>query len=46
VPRTTAWARADTIRQFGDPLVPGAIIGGVVVAGLDEARIRPLCRQT
>jgi hypothetical protein len=33
------------IRSFGDTAVPRTVIGGVVVEGVDEARIRQLCRK-
>jgi hypothetical protein len=32
------------LRRFGDTGVPRTVIGGVVVAGVDEARIKQLCR--
>jgi hypothetical protein len=32
------------ISRFGDTAVPRTIIGGAVVEGVDEARIRQLCR--
>jgi hypothetical protein len=32
------------IRRFGSTAVPMTIVGGVVVAGVDEARIKQLCR--
>jgi glutaredoxin len=41
---TTAPVRADMIRRFGDTGVPRTVIGGVVVNGVDEARIKQLCR--
>jgi glutaredoxin len=41
---TTAPVQADMIRRFGDTAVPRTVIGGVVVEGVDEARIRQLCR--
>jgi glutaredoxin len=41
---TTARVQADMIRRFGSIAVPMTIVGGVVVAGVDEARIKQLCR--
>jgi len=41
---TTAPVQADMIRRFGDTGVPRTVIGGVVVNGVDEARIKQLCR--
>jgi glutaredoxin len=41
---TTARVQADMIRRFGDTSVPRTVIGGVVVEGVDEARIKQLCR--
>ena len=41
---TTARVQAAMIRKFGDTAVPRTIIGGVVVEGVDEARIKQLCR--
>jgi glutaredoxin len=41
---TTAPVQLDMIRRFGDTRVPKTVIGGVVVAGVDEARIQQLCR--
>ena len=41
---TTARVQADMVRRFGDTGVPRTVIGGVVVAGVDEARIKQLCR--
>jgi glutaredoxin len=41
---TTARVQADMIRRFGDTAVPRTVIGGVVVEGVDEARIKQLCR--
>jgi hypothetical protein len=32
------------LRRFGDTAVPRTVIGGVVVEGVDEARITQLCR--
>ena len=41
---TTPRVQASMIKRFGDTAVPRTIIGGVVVEGVDEARIRQLCR--
>jgi glutaredoxin len=41
---TTARVQADMIRRFGDTVVPRMLIGGVLVEGVDEARIKQLCR--
>jgi glutaredoxin len=41
---TTARVQADMVRRFGDTAVPRTIIGGVLVEGVDEARIKQLCR--
>ena len=41
---TTAPVQADMVRRFGDTAVPRTVIGGAVVNGVDEARIRHLCR--
>jgi hypothetical protein len=32
------------LRRFGDTAVPRTLVGGVVVEGVDERRIRQLCR--
>jgi hypothetical protein len=32
------------LKRFGDTAVPRTVIGGVVVEGVDEARIKQLCR--
>jgi glutaredoxin len=32
------------LRRFGDTAAPRTVIGGVVVEGVDEARITQLCR--
>lgn len=42
---TTPQVQAIMIRRFGDTAVPRTVIGGVVVEGVDEARIKQLCRQ-
>lgn len=41
---TTAPVQAVMLRKFGDTAVPRTVIGGVVVPGVDEARIKQLCR--
>lgn len=41
---TTARVQADMMMRFGDTSVPRLLIGGSVVNGVDEARIRQLCR--
>lgn len=41
---TTARVQAVMLRRFGDTGVPRTVIGGVVVEGVDEARIKQLCR--
>jgi len=41
---TTAKVQAEMIRRFGDTAVPRTLIGGVLVNGVDEARIKKLCR--
>ena len=41
---TTARVQAVMLRRFGDTGVPRTLIGGVVVEGVDEARIKQLCR--
>jgi glutaredoxin len=41
---TAAEVRASMIRQFGDTAVPRTLVGGVLVEGVDEARIKELCR--
>ncbi len=42
---TTANVQAVMRKRFGDTAVPRTVIGGVVVEGVDEERIRQLCRQ-
>lgn len=42
---TTVGVRAIMLERFGDTAVPRTVIGGVVVEGVDEARIKELCRQ-
>lgn len=41
---TTPRVQAMMLKQFGDTSVPRTVIGGAVVVGVDEARIRQLCR--
>jgi glutaredoxin len=41
---TTPRVQASMIRRFGDTAVPRTVIGGVVVEGVDAARIKQLCR--
>ena len=41
---TTPRVQADMVRRFGDTAIPRTVIGGVVVEGVDEARIKQLCR--
>lgn len=41
---TTVPVQAYMVRRFGDTAVPRTVIGGVVVEGVDEARILRLCR--
>ena len=41
---TTAQVQAIMLRRFGDTAVPRTVIGGIVVEGVDEARIKQLCR--
>jgi glutaredoxin len=36
--------QAIMLRRFGDTAVPRTVIGGVVVEGVNEARITQLCR--
>ena len=43
---TTAPVQADMIRRFGDTAVPRILIGGELVEGVDEARIKQLCRSS
>ena len=42
---TTPKVQAMMLRKFGDTAVPRTVIGGVVVEGVDEARIKQLCRS-
>jgi glutaredoxin len=41
---TTSQVQEVMLLRFGDTAVPRTVIGGVVVEGVDEARIRQLCR--
>jgi glutaredoxin len=41
---TSARVQAVMIRKFGDTAVPRTVIGGVLVEGVDEDRIKQLCR--
>jgi glutaredoxin len=41
---TTERVQADMIRRFGDTAIPRTMIGASVVEGVDEARIKQLCR--
>jgi glutaredoxin len=41
---TTEHVQAAMLRRFGDTAVPRTVIGGVVVEGVDEVRIKQLCR--
>jgi glutaredoxin len=41
---TSAQVQAIMLRHFGDTAVPRTVIGGLVVEGVDEARILQLCR--
>lgn len=36
--------QAEMVKRFGDAAVPRTVIGRTIVAGVDEARIRRLCR--
>ena len=42
---TTPSVQAMMLRKFGDTAVPRTVIGGDVVEGVDEARIKQLCRS-
>jgi glutaredoxin len=42
---TTAEVQAIMRKRFGDTAVPRTVIGGVVVEGVDEERIKQLCRE-
>ena len=41
---TTASVQAEMVRRFGDTAIPRTIIGGTLVEGVDEDRIKQLCR--
>ncbi len=41
---TTPEIQSIMVRRFGDTSVPRTLIGGVLVEGVDEARIKQLCR--
>ncbi len=41
---TTTRVQAIMLRRFGNTAVPRTVIGGVLVEGVDEARIEQLCR--
>src|SRR5262245_22887821 len=41
---TSPRVKANMLRRFGDTAVPRTVIGGVVVEGVNEARITQLCR--
>ena len=41
---TTPQVQAIMLKRFGDTAVPRTLIGGVLVEGVDEARIKQLCR--
>lgn len=41
---TTPQIQAVMFKRFGDAAVPRTVIGGVLVEGVDEARIKQLCR--
>jgi glutaredoxin len=41
---TTPQVQASMLKRFGDTSVPRTVIGGVVVVGVDEGRIKQLCR--
>jgi glutaredoxin len=41
---TTPQVQAIMLKRFGDTSVPRTVIGGAVVVGVDEARIKKLCR--
>jgi glutaredoxin len=43
---TTPAVQVDMIRRFGDTAVPRILIGGELVEGVDEARIKQLCRPS
>ena len=41
---TSPQVQAVMVKRFGDTAVPRTLIGGVLVEGVDEARIKQLCR--
>lgn len=41
---TTTDVQAEMIKRFGDASVPRTLVGGVLVNGVNEARIKQLCR--
>ena len=41
---TTSQVQEVMLLRFGDTAVPRTVIGGVVVEGIDQARIKKLCR--
>ena len=41
---TTSEVQAVMLRRFGDTAVPRTLIGGVLVEGVNESRIKQLCR--
>jgi glutaredoxin len=41
---TTPQVQAVMLKRFSDTAVPRTLIGGVLVEGVDEARIKQLCR--
>jgi glutaredoxin len=41
---TTPRVQAEMIERFGSTSVPRTLVGGVVVNGVNEARIKQLCR--
>jgi glutaredoxin len=41
---TTPKVQAVMLKRFGDTAVPRTLIGGVLVEGVDEERIKQLCR--
>ena len=41
---TSPQVQAIMVKRFGDTAVPRTLIGGMLVEGVDEARIKQLCR--
>jgi glutaredoxin len=41
---TSPQVQAVMLKRFGDTAIPRTLIGGVLVEGVDEARIKQLCR--